>query len=143
MLVCDKQKPPNECNMNSNHTTLFYNFMHFFCDDGVRFHDIRATVTFVGAVLGFILSECVHLNLWVRFRRGEAKVASKERQFFRWLHNDCIDPMIWNPVNWEILNLCLTFSWSWQRQHCIWLVREPLSLRWGNVVWLIPTSFAD
>lgn len=80
--------------MNSNHTTLFYNLMRFIGDAGVRFHDLRTMATFVWAIFGLIVSECVHLNMWALFRPGKAQISSKERQFSRWLHNDRIRPML-------------------------------------------------
>ena len=64
--------------MNSNHTTLFYNLMRFICGTGLRCHDLRATNTFVWAVFGLIISECVHLNSWVLFRPGEAQTGFSE-----------------------------------------------------------------
>ena len=80
--------------MDSNHTTLFYNLMKFICGAGVRLPDLRLTATFVWAVFGLIVSESIHLNQWALFRRGKANVASKERQFSRWLHNDRVRPML-------------------------------------------------
>lgn len=131
--------------MNSNHTALFYNLMHFICDNGVRLHDIRATVTFVWAVFGLILSECVQLNLWALFRRGEAKVASKERQFSRWLHNDRIDPMkVYQPLvekvmqEWagQTIYLALDTSQLWGRFTivCLSLVYRGRALPVGWVI---------
>jgi len=80
--------------MDSNHTTLFTNLMKFICGAGVRLPDLRLTATFVWAVFGLIVSESIHLNQWALFRRGKANVASKERQFSRWLHNDRVRPML-------------------------------------------------
>ena len=80
--------------MNSTHTTLFYNLMQFVCGAGVRFHDLRITATFVWAIFGLIVSEQIHLNLWALFRSGSTQIASKERQFSRWLHNERIRPML-------------------------------------------------
>jgi hypothetical protein len=79
--------------MDSNHTTLFTNLMKFICGAGMRLPDLRLTATFVWAVFGLIVSESIHLNQWALFRGGKANVASKERQFSRWLHNDRVRPM--------------------------------------------------
>lgn len=131
--------------MNSNHTVLFYNLMHFICDNGVRSHDLRTTLTFAWAVFGLILSECVHLNLWALFRPGAAKVSSKERQFSRWLHNDRIDPMLlYRPLvkkvmaEWDktTLYLALDTSQLWGRFTivCLSLVYRGRALPVGWVV---------
>jgi hypothetical protein len=80
--------------MDSNHTTLFTNLMKFICGAGMRLPDLRLTATFVWAVFGLIVSESIHLNQWALFRGGKANVASKERQFSRWLHNDRVRPML-------------------------------------------------
>lgn len=131
--------------MNSNHTTLFYNLMHFICGTGFRCHDLRATTTFVWAVFGLIISECVSLSLWALFRPGEAKAASKERQFSRWLHNDRIRPMlIYRPLVEEALQewagvtiyLALDTSQLWGRFTivCLSLVYRGRALPVGWVV---------
>lgn len=131
--------------MNSNHTTLFYNLMHFICGTGFRCHDLRATTTFVWAVFGLIISECVSLSLWALFRPGEAKAASKERQFSRWLHNDRIRPMlIYRPLVEKVLQewagvtiyLALDTSQLWGRFTivCLSLVYRGRALPVGWVV---------
>lgn len=131
--------------MNSNHNTLFYNLMHFICGSGLRCHDLRTTTTFVWAVFGLILSECVHLNLWALFRPGTAKIASKERQFSRWLHNDRIDPMwVYRPLvekvmqEWanRTLYLALDTSQLWGRFTivCVSLVYRGRALPVGWIV---------
>lgn len=131
--------------MNSNHTTLFYNLMRFICGAGFRCHDLRATTTFVWAVFGLIISECVHLSSWAMFRPGEAKAASKERQFSRWLHNDRIRPMlVYRPLvekvlqEWagETIYLALDTSQLWSRFTivCLSLVYRGRALPVGWVV---------
>jgi hypothetical protein len=110
----------------SNHFTLFTNLMQFICNTGVRFHDIRATTTFVWAVLGLIGSECTHLNVWALFRPGKAKAASKERQFSRWLHNDKINPMVvYRPLVQHVLEI-----WKGEKVH----LALDTSLLWGRFV---------
>jgi hypothetical protein len=108
----------------SNHNTLFNNLMHFVCSAGVRFHDLRALATFVWALVGLIVSETIHLNLWALHRPGASKAASKERQLSRWLHNDKIAPsVVYRPLvaqvlaEWvgETLYLALDTSLLWQR----------------------------
>lgn len=131
--------------MNSNHTKLFYNLFHFICDNGIRFHDLRVTSTFVWAVFGLIVSECVHLSGWALLRQGEAKVASKERQFSRWLHNDRINPMqVYSPIVKNVMQewynrriyLALDTSQLWNRFTivCISLVYRGRALPVGWVV---------
>ena len=131
--------------MNSNHTTLFYNLTRFICGTGFRCHDLRATITFLWAVFGLIISECVHLNSWALFRPGEAKAASKERQFSRWLHNDRIRPMlVYRPLvqkvlrEWsgETIYLALDTSQLWSRFTivCLSLVYRGRALPLGWVV---------
>ncbi len=131
--------------MNSNHTTLFYNLMRFISDTGVRFHDLRTTATFVWAVFGLIVSERVHLNMWALFRPGKAQVASKERQFSRWLHNDRVRPMlVYRPLvekalqKWAgtTLYLALDTSQLWGRFTivCLSLVYRGRALPVGWVV---------
>jgi len=131
--------------MNSNHTTLFYNLMRFICGTGFRCHDLRATTTFVWAVFGLMVSECVHLNSWALFRPGKAKTASKERQFSRWLHNDRIRPMlIYRPLvekvvqEWagKAIYLALDTSQLWGRFTivCLSLVYRGRALPVGWVV---------
>ena len=131
--------------MNSNHTTLFYNLMRFICGTGFRLHDLRATTTFLWAVFGLIMSECVHLNGWALFRPGEAKAASKERQFSRWLHNERIRPMlVYRPLVQKVLQqwrgqtiyLALDTSQLWSRFTivCLSLVYRGRALPVGWVV---------
>lgn len=131
--------------MNSNHTSLFYNLMRFICGAGVRCHDLRTTTTFVWAVFGLIVSECVHLNWWALYRPGEAKASSKERQFSRWLHNDRISPMlVYRPLvekalqAWagEVVYLALDTSQLWGRFTivCLSLVYRGRALPLGWVV---------
>ncbi|HXV97667.1 MAG TPA: transposase, partial [Anaerolineae bacterium] len=108
----------------SNHNTLFNNLMHFVCSSGMRFHDLRTISTFVWALVGLIVSETIHLNLWALHRPGPAKAASKERQLSRWLHNDKIEPAVvyrpllaWIMTEWagETLYLALDTSQLWKR----------------------------
>jgi hypothetical protein len=81
----------------TNHSTLFTNLMKFVLGSGLKFHDIRTAATFGWALVGLLISETIHLNHWALFRPGATKVASKERQFSRWLHNDKIRPMLLYP----------------------------------------------
>jgi len=78
----------------TNHNTLFYNIMKFIRDMHVAFHDLRILQTFGWALVGVIESKKPHFSHWLPFRSGQAKAASKERQFSRWLHNDRIRPML-------------------------------------------------
>lgn len=78
----------------SNHNTLFYNIMKFIKVSHHAFHDLRILQTFGWAIVGLIESQKPHFSHWLPFRGGEAKAASKERQFSRWLHNDKIRPML-------------------------------------------------
>ena len=78
----------------NNHNTLFYNIMTFIRDGHISFHDLRIWQTFVWALVGVIQSQPPHFSHWLSFRRGPAKAASKERQFWRWLHNEKIRPML-------------------------------------------------
>jgi hypothetical protein len=108
----------------SNHSTLFNNLMHFVCSSGIRFHDLRTLTTFVWALVGLLISETIHLNLWGLHRPGSAKAASKERQLSRWLHNEKIVPaVVYQPLlkrvlaGWasETVYLALDTSQLWQR----------------------------
>jgi hypothetical protein len=108
----------------SNHSTLFNNLMHFVYSAGIRFHDLRTLTTFVWALVGLIVSETIHLNLWALHRPGASKAASKERQVSRWLHNDKIVPtVVYRPLvaqvlaKWagETLYVALDTSQLWQR----------------------------
>jgi hypothetical protein len=81
----------------TNHSTLSTNLMKFVLDSGLKFHDIRTAATFGWALVGLLISETIHLNHWALFRPGPTKMASKERQFSRWLHNDKIRPMLLYP----------------------------------------------
>jgi len=78
----------------TNHNTLFYNIMKFIRDIHGSFHDLRILQTFGWAIVGVIESKKPHFSHWLPFRNGQAKAASKERQFSRWLHNDKIRPML-------------------------------------------------
>jgi hypothetical protein len=131
--------------MYSNHTTLFYNLMQFVCGSGVRLHDLRVTATFVWAIFGLIVSESVHLSQWALFRPGKTQVASKERQFSRWLHNDRIRPMlVYQPLlekvmqEWgaETIYLALDTSQLWNRFTvvCLSLVYRGRALPMGWIV---------
>ncbi len=77
----------------SNVIMLSKNLMQFVFGAGVTFHDIRAAKTFIWAVVGLLLSETIHLNKWALYREGSAQLASKEKQFSRWVHNERIEPM--------------------------------------------------
>ena len=77
----------------NNHNTLFYNIMKFIRVMHTSFHDLRILQTFAWAIVGVIQSEQPHFSHWLPYRDGQAKAASKERQFSRWLHNKKIDPM--------------------------------------------------
>jgi hypothetical protein len=98
--------------------------MQFVYEAGIRFHDLRALITFVWALVGLIISETIHLNIWALYRPGKANAASKERQLSRWLHNDKITPaVIYRPLlrqalnQWsgETLYLALDTSLLWER----------------------------
>ncbi len=108
----------------SNHSTLFNNLMRFVCSSGIRFHDLRVQATFGWALVGLIISETTHLNVWALHRPGVSCAASKERQLSRWLHNERIVPaVVYRPLMasvlaaWagETLYLALDTSQLWQR----------------------------
>lgn len=107
-----------------NHNTLFKNLTQFLGETGIRFPDLRLTLTFVWAVVGLLLSESIHLNQWALFRPGAAKAASKERQLSRWLHNERIRPLlVYRPLIKQVLTawegqklyLALDTTVLWQR----------------------------
>lgn len=131
--------------MNSNHTLLFYNLMQFICGAGVRLPDLRLITTFVWAVFGLIVSEDVHLNKWALLRTEKTQVASKERQFSRWLHNERIRPLlVYRPLLQKVLQewggtklyLALDTSQLWGRFTivCLSLVYRGRALPLGWVV---------
>lgn len=131
--------------MNSNHKPLFYNLMQFVGGAGVRFHDIRVMTTYVWAVFGLIVAECIHLSLWAVLRPGDAQVASKERQFSRWLHNERIRPMlVYRPLVEKVLQewkgktiyLALDTSQLWGRFTivCVSIIYRGRALPAGWVV---------
>ena len=108
----------------TNHNTLFYNIMKFIRDIHSSFHDLRILETFAWAIVGVIESKKPHFSHWLPFRVGQAKAASKERQFSRWLHNEKIRPMLIYPqlvkcmlTDWEgqTLYLALDTSQLWKR----------------------------
>lgn len=108
----------------SNHSTLFNNLMRFVGSSKIRFHDLRVQTTFGWALVGLIISQTTHLNLWALHRPGDSQAASKERQLSRWLHNERIVPaMVYQPLlasvlaEWagETLYLALDTSQLWRR----------------------------
>lgn len=108
----------------TNHITLFSKLMKFVHDSGMKFHDLRAALTFGWALVGLLLSKATYLSQWALYRPGPAKAASKERQFSRWLHNDKIRPMLLYPTlvkhalkEWtgDRLFLALDTSMLWNR----------------------------
>ena len=108
----------------NNHSTLFNNLMRFVVSSGIRFHDLRVQATFVWALVGLIISQTTHLNVWALHRPGASQAASKERQLSRWLHNEKIVPaVVYQPLmarvlaEWagETLYLALDTSQLWQR----------------------------
>lgn len=103
---------------------LYRTLLDFVWQPGVRFHDLRCLYTFIWAIVGVILSECISLSKWSLFRDSRAKAASKERQFSRWLHNDNIKPyVLYQPLirealaTWEheTITLALDTSLLWNR----------------------------
>lgn len=108
----------------SNHNTLFTNLMKFVQGSGLNFHDIRTAITFGWALVGLLVSRVTHMSQWALYRPGKAKIASKERQLSRWLHNEKIRPMLLYPVlvkhalqDWQgdKLFLALDTSMLWNR----------------------------
>jgi hypothetical protein len=83
---------------------LYSTIAAFIWQAHVRLNDLRNVVTFVWAVTGLIASGTVHLSVWSLYRNSKAKVASIERQFSRWLHNDKV------KVN-EIYRELATLAW--------------------------------
>ncbi len=67
--------------------------MKFVHRAGVTFPDLRLFITFGWAIVGLIMSGKPHFSHWQLYRSDEAKAASKERQFSRWLHNERLDPL--------------------------------------------------
>lgn len=108
----------------NNHSTLFYNVMHFVDKSGIRMHDLRVMVTLGWALVGLLISGGISLSGWALFRPGPTKAASKQRQLSRWLHNPKIEPMrVWRSFvrqvlrEWagEAIYLALDTSQLWQR----------------------------
>jgi hypothetical protein len=73
-----------------NNLSLYRTIMGLVLKSKVQFHDLRCLVTFVWAIVGVLIEECVHLSQWSVHRPGEADAASKQRQFMRWLENSKI-----------------------------------------------------
>jgi hypothetical protein len=65
--------------------------MSFF-GSNMSFNDLRNHATFGWMVVGLLISQQVHLNLWALYRPSAAQASSRERQMSRWLHNDKIAP---------------------------------------------------
>ncbi|MEW6498902.1 MAG: transposase [Cyanobacteriota bacterium] len=71
----------------SDNLSLYRTIMGLVLKSRVHFHDLRCLVTFVWAIVGLLMEECVHLSQWVVHRPGEVDAASKQRQLMRWLEN--------------------------------------------------------
>jgi hypothetical protein len=108
----------------SDNLSLYRTIMELVLKSKVHFHDLRCLITFVWAIVGVILEECVHLGKWGIHRPGNADAASKERQFSRWLENNKIhEAEIYKQVaraglaSWkgETLYLALDSSSLWDR----------------------------
>ena len=108
----------------SDSLTLYRTIAELILNSRVRFHDRRCLVTFIWAVVSLIMEKSVHLSKWCNHRCGEAKAASKQRQFVRWLENDKIqEASIYRKLaqtaladwNGEILYLALDSSSLWDR----------------------------
>lgn len=76
----------------SDSLTLYRTILRIIASSQVRFHDLRCMFTFVWAVVGVLMEQSVHLSKWGTQRPGNAKAASKQRQFARWLKNNRIVP---------------------------------------------------
>jgi hypothetical protein len=108
----------------SDNLTLYRTLIEFVWQNGVRFHDLRCLITFVWALVGLLLSQQIHLSQWVLYRPGQAKAASKQRQFSRWLHNTKIKPdQVYGPLIRAVLQ-----AWVGQR---LYLALDSTTL-WGG-----------
>jgi hypothetical protein len=75
----------------SDSLRLYRTIVEMIRNSKVRFHDMRCLITFAWAIVGVILEKSVHLSKWSVHRSGEARAASKQRQFVRWLKNTKIE----------------------------------------------------
>lgn len=108
----------------SDNLTLYRTLIKFVWQNGVRFHDLRCLRTFVWALVGLLLSQQIHLSQWVLYRPGQAKAASKQRQFSRWLHNAKIVPSrVYEPLIKAVLR-----AWAGER---LYLALDSTTL-WGR-----------
>jgi hypothetical protein len=63
-----------------------------FIGSNMSFNDLRNHATFTWMVVGLLMSQQIHLNLWALYRASAAQASSRERQVSRWLHNDKLEP---------------------------------------------------
>ena len=103
---------------------LYKNLSEFVFKNGVTFHDLRISVTYIWCLVGLLLSGEIHLSQWALYRPGKAKANGKERQISCWLHNEQIVPnaiyrnlittalLNWNQLRVEI---ALDTSSLWNR----------------------------
>lgn len=75
----------------SDNLKLYRTIMGLVLKSKVHFHDLRCLVTFVWAIVGLLMEECVHLSQWSVHRPGEVDADSKQRQLRRWLENTKIN----------------------------------------------------
>ena len=71
----------------SDNLRLYRTIMGLVLKSKVHFHDLRCLVTFVWAIVGLLMEECVHVSQWSVHRPGKMDAASKQRQLKRWLEN--------------------------------------------------------
>lgn len=76
----------------SDSLELYRTILGIIMNSHVHFHDIRCLATFAWAIIGILQEKSVHLSKWSILRSGNAVVASKQRQFARWLNNNRIVP---------------------------------------------------
>lgn len=68
-----------------------YSTIMSFIGSNMSFNDLRNHVTFGWMVVGLLMSQQIHLNLWALHRQSAAQASSRERQMSRWLHNAKIE----------------------------------------------------
>jgi hypothetical protein len=75
----------------SDSLTLYRTIVEMILNTRVHFHDMRCLITFAWTIVGVLMEKSVHMSKWGVHRTGQAKAASKQRQFGRWLKNTRID----------------------------------------------------
>jgi hypothetical protein len=110
----------------SDSLSLYRTIIDWLWMNQVQFHDFRCLITFAWSMVGVIQEKSVHMSKWGLHRQGEAKAASKQRQFSRWLKNIRIEPgMIYQRLARAAFGI-------WQGQR-IYLALDTSCL-WGEYV---------